>query len=188
MRGKSDRLALVLVGVLWGAAAGAAGWNAQAPQGATAQLEAARETVATFKATDPGLEAFFQKAYGYAIFPTIGSGGYWFSGAYGTGLVYEGDAPVGRTSLTQISFGFTFGAQAYSEILFFRDKGALDKFKAGTAQLSAQASAVIATNGAAAKTSYHSNGVGVYVHVKGGAMLDASVGGQNFKYQPGLGD
>jgi lipid-binding SYLF domain-containing protein len=102
--------------------------------------------------------------------------------------VYEGGAPVGRTSLTQISFGFTFGAQAYSEILFFRDKSALDKFKAGTAQLSAQASAVIATNGAAAKTSYDNTGVGVFVHVKGGAMLDASVGGQNFKYQPGLGD
>jgi len=182
------RLGLALIGALWGAAAGAAGWNPQAPQGATAQLEAAQETIAKFKATDPGLDVFFEKAYGYAVFPTIGSGGYWFSGAYGTGLVYEGNTPIGRASLTQVSFGFTFGAQAYSEILFFRDKSALDKFKAGTAQLSAQASAVIATNGAAAKTSYDSNGVGVFVHVKGGAMLDASVGGQNFKYQSGLGD
>ena len=188
MRGTSVRLALALVGVLWGATAGAAGWDPKEPQGSRAQLEAAHETIAKFKATDPGLEDFFQKAHGYAVFPTIGSGGWWLAGAYGTGLVYEGGTPVGRTSITQLSFGLTFGGQAYSEILFFRDKAALDKFKSGTAQLSAQVSAVIATNGAAAKTSYDSNGVGVFVHVKGGAMLDASVGGQNFKYQAGLGD
>ena len=102
--------------------------------------------------------------------------------------MYEGGAPVGRTNVTQVSFGFTFGAQAYSEILFFRDKSALDKFKANNTEFAAQASAVIATAGAAAKTSYDSNGVGVFVHIKGGAMVDASVGGQQFKYQPGLGD
>ena len=176
---------VVLIGVLWGAAAGAAGWDPKAAQEAT---DAAQETIATFKAADPGLETFFKNAYGYAVFPTIGSGGLWFSGAYGTGLVYEGGALIGRTNLTHFSFGFTFGAQSYSELLFFRDKSALDKFKAGPTKLSAQASAVIATKGAAAKTSYDSNGVGVFVHVKGGLMLDASFGGQLFKYQPGLGD
>ena len=122
------------------------------------------------------------------MFPTIGSGGFWISGAYGTGLVYEKGAPVGRTNVTQVSFGFTFGAQAYSELLFFRDKAVLDNFKAGNTEFSAQASAVIAHSGAAAKTSYNDNGVAVFVHVKGGAMVEASVGGQQFKYQAGLGD
>ena len=122
------------------------------------------------------------------MFPTIGSGGFWISGAYGTGLVYEKGAPVGRTNVTQVSFGFTFGAQAYSELLFFRDKAVLDNFKAGNTEFSAQASAVIAHSGAAAKTSYNDNGVAVFVHVKGGAMVEASLGGQQFKYQAGLGD
>ena len=118
--------ALALIGVVWASTAGAAGWNPSAPQGATAQLEAAQETVAEFRKTDPGLEVFFQKAYGYAVFPTVGAGGFWFSGAYGTGLVYEKGAPVGRTSLTQVSFGFTFGGQAYSELMFFKDKSVFD--------------------------------------------------------------
>ena len=58
------------------------------------------------------------------------------------------------------------------ELLFFRDKAVLDNFKApGNSEFSAQASAVIATNGAAAKTSYNDNGVAVFVHIKGGAMV-----------------
>jgi len=32
---------------------------------------------------------FFDTAYGYAVFPTIGKGGYVVGGAYGTGRVYE---------------------------------------------------------------------------------------------------
>lgn len=164
-------------------AAHAAGWN---PEGQSEQLEAAQETIAMFKSTDPSLSAFFDKAYGYAVFPTVGSGGFWIGGAHGTGVVYEQGKAIGRTSLTQVTFGFVFGGQAYSELLFFRDKAVLDNFKAGNAEFSAEASAVIATAGAAAKNSYNSNGVAVFVHVKGGAMLSASIGGQKFSYQPGL--
>ena len=182
---KSLRLALAVIGATWAASAGAAGWN---PQGQSEQLEAAQETIATFKSTDPGLQVFFGKAYGYAVFPVVGSGGFFIGGAHGQGIVYEKGTAIGRTSLTQVSFGFLFGGQAYSELLFFRDQAVLDNFKKGNSEFSAQASAVIATAGAAAKTSYDNNGVAVFVHVKGGAMLDASIGGQQFSYQPGLGD
>ena len=34
--------------------------------------------------------AFFGKAYGYALFPTIGKGGVGIGGAYGNGRVYAG--------------------------------------------------------------------------------------------------
>jgi hypothetical protein len=47
---------------------------------------------------------------------------------------------------------------------------------------------VVAREGAAATTSYDAEGVAVFVHVKGGAMLEASVGGQKFDYVAGLGD
>jgi len=185
MRAKSACVALALIAATWAASAGAAGWN---PEGQSEQLEAAQETIAMFKSTDPGLGVFFEKAYGYAVFPTVGSGGFWIGGAHGTGIVYEKSKPVGRTSLTQVTFGFVFGGQAYSELLFFKDKAVLDKYKAGASEFSAEASAVIATAGAAAKTSYDSNGVAVFVHVKGGAMVSASIGGQQFSYEPGLGD
>ena len=122
------------------------------------------------------------------MFPTIGSGGFWIGGAHGTGVVYEQGKPVGRTSLTQVTFGFVFGGEAYSELLFFRDKGVLDNFKKGHTEFSAQASAVIAKQGAAAKTSYDNSGVGVFVHVKSGAMLQAAIGGQQFSYEAGLGN
>jgi len=185
MSAKTLRVVIALLGPIWSAMAGAAGWD---PQGETEAVDAAQQTIEDFKSTDPGLGVFFDKAYGYAVFPTVGSGGFWIGGAHGTGIVYEKGKPIGRTSLSQVSFGFVFGGQAYSELLFFRDKAVLDNFKAGNTEFSAQASAVIATAGAAAKTSYDKTGVAVFVHVKGGAMVDASVGGQKFDYQAGVGD
>ena len=178
-------LTALLAAAGWVAPAGAAGWN---PQGESQQLEAAAATIATFKATDSGLQEYFKKAYGYAVFPSIGKGGFIFSGAYGTGTVYQKGVPVGTTSVTQASVGLTIGGQTSSELLFFRDKAALDNFQAGNYEFSAQASAVIAREGAAAKTSYDNTGVAVFVHVLGGAMLEASIGGQKFAYQPGVGN
>jgi lipid-binding SYLF domain-containing protein len=178
-------LAAAVAGAVWAAPLGAAGWN---PQGQTEQLEAAQQTVAEFKRQDSSLGPFFQKAYGYAVFPTIGKGGFWIGGAFGRGIVYEKDTPVGRTSVTQVSFGFLIGAQTYSELLFFRDKAALDRFKKGNAEFSAQATAVIARQGVAATTSYDATGLAVFLHIKGGAMAEASVAGQTFSYEPGMSD
>ena len=185
MGAKSACIAIALIAATRAVSAGAAGWN---PQGESEQLEAAQETIATFKSTDPGLGVFFEKAYGYAVFPTVGAGGFLIGGAHGQGIVYEKGKPIGRTSLTQITFGLLIGGQAYSELLFFKDKAVLDNYKAGNSEFSAEASAVISTTGAAAKTSYNNNGVAIFVHVKGGAMASASIGGQKFSYEAGLSD
>ncbi len=178
-------LAAALAGAVWAAPLGAAGWN---PQGQSEQLEAAQQTIAEFKAQDTGLGDFFKKAYGYAVFPTIGKGGFWIGGAFGRGIVYEKGTPVGRTSVTQVSFGFLIGGQTYSELLFFRDKAALDQFKKGNAEFSAQATAVIAKQGVAATTPYDGTGLAVFLHIKGGAMAEASVAGQTFSYEAGIPD
>ena len=122
------------------------------------------------------------------MFPTVGAGGFIFSGAYGTGLVYEKGAPSRRDQAHASQFRTYDRRAVLQELLFFRDKAVLDNFKAGNSEFSAQASAVIATDGAAAKTSYNNNGVAVFVHIKGGAMVEASVGGQQFQYEAGLGD
>ena len=176
---------VALLAAGWTGPAAAAGWN---PQGESQQLEAAEQAIATFKATDSGLAEYFKKAYAWVIFPSIGKGGFIFSGAYGQGVVYQKGVAIGTATVTQASVGFTIGGQTSSELLFFRDKAALENFQAGNSEFSAQASAVIAREGAAAKTSYDNTGVAVFVHVLGGAMLEASIGGQKFSYQPGLGN
>src|SRR6266508_2867653 len=59
---------------------------------------------------------FFNKNYGYAVFPFIGKGGYVLGGAHGKGRVYRGDTHVGDTAMTQVTIGFQLGGQAYSQI------------------------------------------------------------------------
>lgn len=143
----------------------------------------ADETIAAFQEADPGLEAYFEEAHGYAVFPTVGKGGIGIGGARGKGVVYEHGKPVGRTTLTQLSIGFQWGGQAYSEVIFFEDQAAIDRFKTGKFELGAQVSAVAATLGASADAAYES-GVAIFTVVKGGLMYEASVGGQKFSYKP----
>ena len=80
------------------------------------------ETIKNFKKADPGMEAWFKKAYGYAVFSTVGKGGMGIGGAYGKGLVYEKGELVGNTSLKQVSIGFQLGGQSYSELILFKDQ------------------------------------------------------------------
>lgn len=138
-------------------------------------------TIKRFKQADPGLKVFFEKGYGYAVFPTVGKGGIGIGGAYGEGRVYEKGQLVGDTTVTQVTFGFQFGGQAYSELIFFKDKAALDNFRSGNFEFSAQASAVAVKAGASATTDYD-NGVAVFTQTKGGLMYEATLGGQKFTY------
>jgi lipid-binding SYLF domain-containing protein len=141
------------------------------------------EAIADFKRKDPGIKRFFNTAHGYAIFPTVGKGGMGIGGAYGDGEVYRRGAFIGYTSVSQVTIGFQLGGQAYSEVIFFKDKAALNRFTEGNFELSAQASAVAVTAGAAANAGYH-NGVAIFTLAKGGLMYEASVGGQKFSFTP----
>jgi lipid-binding SYLF domain-containing protein len=140
-------------------------------------------TIDAFKAKDPTMQTFFDKAYGYAVFPNVGKGAFFVGGAYGEGKVYEKGNLIGTSELTQVTVGFQAGGQAYSEIIFFKDKKTLNDFKAGKFKLGAQASAVAATSGASANVDY-SEGVAIFTMTKGGLMLEASVGGQKFSFKP----
>lgn len=170
-------LVVLLAGVL---AAGCASWD---PKRDENDLRAAQQTIAAFKQRDPGIQAFFDNAYGYAVFPTVGKGGIGVGGAYGEGLVFRGGQWVGRSKMVQATLGFQLGGQAYSELIFFKDRAAFDDFKSGNLKFEAQASAVAVTLGAAAKTAY-SGGVAVFTMTKGGLMYEATIGGQSFSYTP----
>jgi lipid-binding SYLF domain-containing protein len=143
----------------------------------------AQEAIAAFKATDPELEIFFDKAYGYAVFPSVGKAGMGIGGAYGKGAVYEKGEEIGSTTLKQISMGFEFGGESYREIIFFQDEKTLNDFKQGNYELGAQASAVAIKKGAS-KNADFDEGVAVFTQTKGGLMFDVSVGGQKFTFEP----
>jgi lipid-binding SYLF domain-containing protein len=161
------------------------------------------ETTELFKSAGES-SGFFKTCYGYALFPTIGKGGFVVGGAHGKGRVYEKGKYIGDTTVTQLSVGFQAGGQAYSQIIFFEDKRALDEFTKGNFEFEAGVSAVAitaaaggsaGTTGASANasggkkdattvgTSYY-KGVAVFTIVKGGAMYQATVAGQKFTYEP----
>lgn len=156
------------------------GWDPDADSNLSAE---ARETVRLFRQKDPSMSKFFSAAEGWAVYPTVGKAGFWIGGAYGEGVVYQRGRRIGYTELKQVSIGLQFGGQAYREIIFFKDKAALDRFKAEKLEFDAQLSAVVADKGAAANADYH-DGVAVFTMTKGGLMAEASVGGQSFSFKP----
>ena len=146
----------------------------------------AQAVIARFKEKDPEMKEIFDKAAGYAVFPTSSPRGQLVSGgARGKGTVYEasGSRGLGRSTLTQVSIGFQLGGQAYSEVVFFHTKEALENFKKGTLKVDAQASAVALKERASGHLPYR-EGVAIVTMSKGGLMYEASVGGQKFSYKP----
>jgi lipid-binding SYLF domain-containing protein len=168
-----------------------------------AMADSYSSAVKVFKESE-AMQPFFNSAYGYVIFPTIGKGGFGIGGSYGKGKVYQGGKETGTAKLIKVSVGFQAGGQAFSEIIFFQDKRAYDEFTSGEFAFDAQASAAVITAGAGAqagskgasasasagprtgvqaKTEYN-KGVAVFVHIKGGLMYEAAIGGQKFKFKP----
>jgi lipid-binding SYLF domain-containing protein len=161
------------------------------------------DTISLFKNAGESAD-FFSSCYGYAVFPTIGKGGLIVGGAHGSGRVYEQGKHIGDTTVTQLSVGFQAGGQAYSQIIFFEDKRALEEFTSGNYEFDAGVSAVAitaaasgdaGTQGASATASggkkdattvgsHYYKGMAVFTIVKGGAMFQASVAGQKFTYAP----
>ena len=149
--------------------------------------------------------AYFDSAYGYAIFPTIGKGGIGIGGAHGKGKVDSQVTAIGKTSMTQLTIGLQLGGQAYSQIIFFETAEALMQFTSGNFEFSAQATAVAITAGVSADASTtgglaagasggrndattahggYRRGLAVFTIARGGLMFEAVLGGQKFKFTP----
>jgi len=137
-----------------------------------------------FLKKDSSLKAVFDKASGYVIFPSVAKGALGIGAATGKGELFEKgkDKPAGEARMTQVTIGFQAGGQAYAEVILFEDQTALDNFKKGNFEFSAQASAVAVTAGAGANAKYE-KGIMILTMAKGGLMYEASVGGQKFKYK-----
>ncbi|MDO6518721.1 lipid-binding SYLF domain-containing protein [Zobellia uliginosa] len=128
-----------------------------------------------------GLDQFFKNASGYVVFPNVGEGGLIIGGASGNGVLYEKGKAVGMADLKKLDVGLQAGGQALTEVIFFETADALNEFKRGEYELSAQATAVALKKGVAANANYD-DGVVVFAKPKKGLMADLSVGGQKFEY------
>lgn len=163
------------------------------------------ETIESFRQAGESGD-FFDSSYGYAIFPTIGKGGFGIGGAHGSGSVYALGKKVGTSKMTQLTLGFQLGGQAFSQVIFFEDEQALKSFTSGNFEFSAQATAVALTAGVSAEantgggassgvsggrndastanlTGYR-KGMAIFTIAKGGLMYEASLGGQKYNYKP----
>lgn len=180
MRGKTIVLAVSLL--MAACSKPQAGAVAEAPK--SDQLAVIDGTIADLKRTDPDIQRFFDGAYGYVVFPSIGKGGLLVGGAHGTGWVYEHGRIVGEAKMNQVTVGAQAGAQSYAEVIFFRDPDALNAFKAGKTELGAEVTAVVLKERASKDAGYNPSGIAVFILPKGGAMAEASVGGQKFSYEP----
>jgi len=159
------------------------------------------DTIAIF--TKAGESAgFFGNSYAYAVFPTVGEGGFIVGAAIGKGRVYSHHHLLGDTTMTQLSAGFQAGGKAYSQIIFFENKAALDTFRNGKFEFSAGASATaitasagasVGTTGATSNASgtvnnattagAYVNGMAVFTIAKGGLMYAATLAGQRYSYR-----
>ncbi|HUQ25042.1 MAG TPA: lipid-binding SYLF domain-containing protein [Burkholderiales bacterium] len=160
------------------------------------------DTIKLFRSAEQDAN-LLDSSYGYAVFPTIGKAGVVLGAAHGTGRVYINGQHVGDTTMNQLSVGPQLGGQAYSQIIFFENKRAFDKFASGHFELGATASAVAITAAATAQAttggagvgasgtpkhattaSHYNDGIAIFTITKGGLMHEASVGGQKFSYRP----
>jgi lipid-binding SYLF domain-containing protein len=152
-------------------------------EGKAALSSDVNSALARAKVRDPSLQAFLQKAHGYAILPGVAKGAFGVGGAYGQGEVFERGAKIGYCDLSQATIGPSLGGQTYTEIIVFENQAALDDFKAGRVKFAGQATAVGLRAGSGANAQYR-DGVHVLTLDEQGLMLEASIGGQTFTFQP----
>ena len=159
-------------------------WDPEA--GDKLQMKAAR-AIAGFREKHPRTEKYFEQAFGYAILPSVTRAGVGFGGAYGKGIVIEGDSAIGTTKFWQFTSGIQAGAKNFSMIVFFKDKEALDYFKTSEMQFMGQAGLAFATVGVAGTPAYN-DGVAVVTMTRFGLMGEFTISGAKFTYKPIAGE
>jgi lipid-binding SYLF domain-containing protein len=135
------------------------------------------------EAKDQELRKELREAVGYAVFPSVGRAGLILGGAYGSGVVFEKGQPIGEASLGQLTIGIQVGGQTFSLVIIFRTKDAFDRFKHGRIAFTANASAAM-VKAAASGTADYEKDVIAKAYSQGGMIIEASLGGQGFRFKP----
>ena len=142
-----------------------------------------QRTLSAMRSADPSFGEFLDKAYGYAIFPSVGRGALIVGGAYGKGEVFEQGKFIGYSDMSQATVGAQIGGEGYAQVIAFENKAALDKFINKEYAFDAEVSAVALKSGASKQARFR-DGIAVFQYTKGGLMAAAAVGGQKFRFVP----
>jgi len=172
-------IALTLIAGTTGSPHALAEWQANPDDKRQVKAQAAIERI---KEKAPESQHYFDQAYGYAILYSVTRAAIGFGGAYGRGLVIEGDTLIGKTGFWQFTSGLQLGVNNVSLIVFFKDKEALEYFKTREMQFSGQAGLSIATFGISEMPSYN-EGVALLAVTRLGLMAEAAYGGIKFTYK-----
>ena len=128
------------------------------------------------------IKDMLEKAYGFAVIPSIGRASLVLGGAYGVGEVFEKNKVIGYSAIVKIDLGVQIGGTNFHEMIVFRDKEAWKQFKGGKYAFSADAGVAIVKAGAQASRGFGANTV-VFVFNEGGELLDLSIGIQKFVFR-----
>lgn len=143
----------------------------------------AKLAIEAFRDRVPRSLPFFERAHGFAVFPSVTRAGLGFGGAYGRGIVVEGNRLIGTSKYRQFTSGIQAGARNFSMIVFFKDEEALEYYKTGKTQFMAQAGIAAGTLSAAGTPAYN-DGVAVITLTRFGLMGEFTVSGASFSYRP----
>jgi lipid-binding SYLF domain-containing protein len=172
-------LAGIVISVLATGSTVMADW--QPDPGDKKQMQA-QVAIEKIKEKIPRSAMYFDEAYGFAILPSVTRVAVGFGGAYGKGLVVEGDNLIGKTGFWQFTSGLQLGVNNLSMIVFFKDQEALEYFKAREIQFAGQAGLAVATFGIAGTPAYN-EGVAIITMTRLGLIAEFSYGGIKFTYK-----
>jgi lipid-binding SYLF domain-containing protein len=176
---RASTLTAIAICLLAMASPAVADWQ---PDPGDARQVKAQAAIQKIKEKVPRSAMYFEQAYGFAILPSITRAAVGFGGAYGKGLVVEGDQLIGTTGFWQFTSGLQLGANNFSMIVFFKDQEALQYFKAREMQFAGQAGLAVATFGVAGTPAYN-DGVAIITVTRLGLMAEFSYGGIKFTYK-----
>jgi hypothetical protein len=134
-------------------------------------------TLARLQAKHGDLPEQLQKAYGYAVFPSVGRGA-----TYGRGEVFEHGRLIGNAAIIQLTLGVQLGGETFIELVTFDSPESLTQFKRSKVAFEANAAAVIVKAGAATTTDTPP-GASVQLASEGGLLLEAALGAQKFVFR-----
>lgn len=146
-------------------------------------IKDAKKAKAAFIAANPKLQAYFDDAKAYAIFPNVGKGAIIIGAASGNGAVYERGVLVGMSNLKQVDVGAQIGGKAFSELVFLKTDKAVQEFMDGKFKFSGNVSAIAANQSTPSLDLRYDDGVAVFTLPKEGLMAEVSVGGQHFDFK-----
>lgn len=169
-----------MAGLLFAGQAAMSDW--QIDPGNSSEVKA-QNALRKFRERIPRTQAYFDQAHGFAIFPSVTRVGFGLGGAYGKGVVIQGDRTIGASKYWQFTSGIQAGARNFSMIIFFKDEQALKYFQSGDIQFMGQAGLAVATAGIAGTPAYN-DGVAIVTMTRFGLMAEFTVSGAKFNYKP----